>query len=137
MRVRSTIFAFAALALAGPAVAQTGATDARCSTTTFRIYFSHGSTVLDDAALAMLDAAARNVAGCAYSELHVSASGAHAAARTAAIRAALDDRAWDVVRVTPSGMRQVSQGGPEYAEVLMTPYASPGAPVMAEREAGV
>ncbi len=136
MFVRSIMFACAAAAIASTAAyAQTS--PARCEETSFRIYFTEGSATLDAVAVEVIAAAERNVAGCAYSELHVSVDGANAAARGAAIRAALNDRAWNVVRIEPRGMRLASTG-PDYADVLMTPRVVPAtAPVVAERETGV
>lgn len=101
-----------------------------CDETTFRVYFQHDSAALDPGVEQMLDVASRGVAQCEYAELHVivDASSPLAAARGAAIEAAADGRDWDAVRVEPRTVHAASAGGPEYAEVTMTPEASTTAP---------
>ena len=135
MFLRSAMLACAAAAIVSTAAFAQTAAPARCEEASFRIYFTQGSATLDATAMEMLDAAERTIAGCAYSELHVTVDGANAAARGAAIRTALNDRAWNVVRIEPRGMRLASlHGGPDYAEVLMTPRAVPARARAAERE---
>jgi undecaprenyl pyrophosphate synthase len=99
---------------------------ARCEATSFRVYFAHGSSRLNAAARETIEAAARKVEGCAYSELNVSVSGAYGARRAQAIRTAADDRAWDAVHVTPSMVVQAAyDAGPEYAEVTLATSPTP------------
>ena len=133
MFVRSALFACAAMiASAGaPALAQTPDA-ARCEATTFRVYFQHGSAVLDEMALQTLAAAERNVAGCGYAELVVTVD---SAARGQAIQAAADARAWDAVRIAPrASMQRAAYGAaPDYAEVTLSPNVMPvGAPMTGE-----
>lgn len=123
MFVRSAFFACAALiATAAPALANE---PARCDATSFRVYFSDNSAMLDDAAREMMAAAERQVAGCDYAELRMTldASSPLANQRAAAIRAAADERAWDAVRVEarPMMQRASHRAGPDYAMVVMTP----------------
>jgi hypothetical protein len=112
-----------------------------CAETTFRVYFQHDSAALDPAVAQMLDVASRGVAQCEYAELRVTvdASSPYAADRAEAIEAAAEGRAWDAVRVEPRMSHRASSGGPEYAEVTMSPNASTDAPrQMPERtDAGV
>jgi hypothetical protein len=155
MFLRSAALACAAAmiaALAAPATAET----ARCDATSFRVYFAQGSARLTPAARETIEAAARTVAGCEYSELRVAldasspqasrraalrvaldASSPQASRRAAAIRAAAGDN-WDAVRVTPR-MLQRASASPDYAEIEMSPYPAPthdtSAP--AETDAGV
>lgn len=140
---RSAVFASVAMiaSLASPALAQTdaGAPDV-CAATSFRIYFEHGSDALTPMAMETLNAAARNVAGCDYAELHVAAqSGAHAR-RGDAVLAALNGRSWDVARVEPWAMTHVTySSAPEFVEVSMTPYrmAVPVEPTTTTGDVGV
>lgn len=138
MLVRSAMFVCAAAAIASTAaLAQTSASPALCEETTFRIYFAHNSAALNSNARELIDAAERNVAGCSHSELQVAVRGPRAAARGAAIRTALNDRAWNAVHLTPLRLQRAS-AGPDYAEVLMTPRVLPAPPPLAperEREA--
>lgn len=100
-----------------------------CDETTFRVYFQHDSAALHPGVEQMLDVASRGVAQCEYAELRVvvDASSPFAAARADAIQAAVDGRDWDAVRVEPRTVHLAS-GGPDYAEVTMTPEASTTAP---------
>ncbi|MGD9980661.1 MAG: hypothetical protein AB7H66_16055 [Hyphomonadaceae bacterium] len=137
MLLRSVVFA-AMAAVSSAAMADSPA--APCAETSFRIYFAPDSASLDATALEMISAAERSVAACRYTELHVAVDAANAlgAQRGAAILAALDGRAWDVAQVEPRNLRRVSAGGPEHAEVLITPRAMPGTETLvAAREAGV
>lgn len=124
-------------ALSAPAHADA----ARCEETNFRIYFEHGSAALDQTAIEALDLAERNVAGCSYAALHVSLDRASPVARqrAAAIRTAAHGRAWNVVRVDRRGIQQVSfdGGGPEFAEVSMTPRVLQPASIDEANGAGV
>ena len=131
----------AALIVSGAAMAQTRDSAARCEQTNFRIYFQHGSAVLDDTAQQVLATAERNVGGCGYAELHVMvdpASG-QAAERSQAIRAAANARAWNVVRVErlPALRQAVYGGGPDYAEVTMTPNVLPATNELVAPDVGV
>jgi hypothetical protein len=142
MVLRSALFACAAAMIAAsatPAFAETPA--ARCEDTSFRIYFSHGAASLDETAMQMLSAAERNVAGCAYAELHVTldASSPRAHARGEAIMAAASGRAWDAVRIEPrSGLQRAAyDAAPDYAEVTMSPNATSAAPIARTTDAGV
>jgi hypothetical protein len=139
MFLRSVVFAGAA-AMLGVAASAAAQTAPRCEDTTFRVYFSGGSTALDAEALRVLEIAERNVADCAYAELHVRVNGPRAYRRGQAILAAADSRVWDVARVEQRvGVQDVSiSDGPQYAEVVMTPNRLPaGAPVPRETDAGV
>lgn len=137
---RSAAFALCALAgfYVAPASAET--TAAQCQDMSFRVYFSQGSDDLSPAALETIQAAARDMAGCTYAELHVSVDAAspHAAQRGQAILAAMNGRTWNVMQVEPVMSRQVSYGAaPAFAEVTMsstpltsrTPLAAPNAGV--------
>ncbi len=106
------------------------ANTAGCAETTFRVYFQHDAAALNSDVADMLDVASRGVAQCDYAELRVTvdASSPYAAQRAEAIEAAADGRAWDAVRVEPRMTHRASAGGPEYAEVTMTPNASTTAP---------
>lgn len=101
-----------------------------CAETTFRVYFQHDSAALDPSVDQMLDVASRGVAQCEYAELRVTVdtSSPLAQARANAIEAAADGRAWDAVRVEPRTVHRATSGGPDYAEVTMTPEASTTAP---------
>ena len=137
MFLRSILFAGAVIGVAASASAQTAP---RCAEANFRVYFSQDSAALDADARRVLEIAERNVADCAYAELRVRVSGPRAYQRGQAILAAADSRAWDVARVEQRArVRDVSfSGGPEYADVVMTPNRLPaGAPVLPERDAGV
>jgi type IV pilus biogenesis protein CpaD/CtpE len=128
-------------ALAAPAAAETSAAaSARCEATSFRIYFAHGASRLTPAALETIEAAARNVEGCAYAELHIAvdASSPYAARRAAAIRAAAEARGWDAARIAPRMLVSVSSS-PDFAEVEMTPNPAPtvNTSAPAETDAGV
>lgn len=133
MLLRSAMLACAAAMIVAPAVSAEA--PARCDETAFRVYFQHGSASLDSMTNEMLQAAARNVADCDYSELRVSVSGPQAAQRGRAIAAAAGD--WDAVRIEQRNTHQVGYG-PEFAEVTMSPNRST-APVQAptETDAGV
>jgi hypothetical protein len=138
MFLRSAALACAAAmiaALAAPATAET----ARCDATSFRVYFAQGSARLTPAARETIEAAARTVAGCDYSELRVAldASSPQASRRAAAIRAAAGDN-WDAVRVTPRLLQRAS-ASPDYAEIEMSPYPAPtlDTSTPAETDAGV
>lgn len=139
---RSVLIALAALAgfAAAPASAETAA-PARCEEMNFRIYFQPGSASLSEDAMHMLDVASRNVAGCSYAELHVAVDAAspYAAERGQAIMAAANDRSWNVAGVEGMGMtRMAAYGGPEFAEVTMTPRVMPAsAPLTMQNRAGV
>src|SRR5262245_35134651 len=119
----------AALIVSGAALAQTRYSAARCEQTSFRIYFQHGSAVLDASARQVLAAAERNVGGCGYAELHVmlDPASAPAAARGQAIRTAANARAWNVVRIErrPALHDVAFSGGPDFADVTMTPNVLP------------
>jgi hypothetical protein len=119
MFLRSALLAYAAAMLVAPAA--NAETPARCEETAFRVYFSHGSAALDSMTNEMLQAAARNVADCDYSELRISVSGPQAAQRGRAIAAAAGD--WDAARIEQGNTHQVGYG-PEYAEVTMSPNRS-------------
>jgi CRISPR/Cas system-associated protein Csx1 len=128
-------------ALAAPAAAESLAVaSARCEATSFRIYFAHGASTLTPAALETIEAAARSVAGCAYTELHVAvdASGPYAARRAAAIRTVAEARGWDAVRIAPRSFVNVGSS-PDYAEVEITPNPAPtlDTSTPAETDAGV
>jgi hypothetical protein len=101
-----------------------------CAETTFRVYFQHDSAALDPSVEQMLDVASRGVAQCGYAELRVTvdASSPYAEQRAEAIEAAADGRDWDAVRIEPRTLHRAANGGPEYAEVTMTPNASTAAP---------
>ncbi len=121
--------AAAAVMVSAVALAEAREAASRCEQTSFHIYFQHGSAALDDTARQVLAAAERNVGGCGYAELHVMvdpASG-QAAARGQAIRGAANARAWNVVRVERRSAlhRAAFGGGPDYAEVTMTPNVLP------------
>lgn len=139
MFLRSALFACAAaMVVASPAVAETASPG--CAETSFRVYFQPGSASLDEDVARMLDVAARNVAQCDYAELRVSVdvSSPYAAARGRAIEAAANERDWDAVRITPRAMtHRASFGGPEYAEVTMTPNAGADAPLPDRADTGV
>lgn len=116
----------AAMFVAAPSFAEAPAASA-CAETNFRIYFSHGSAALDPESAQMLDIASRSVAECPYAELRVAVDAAspQSLARANAIRAAAHERNWDAVRVVRLRTPQyASQGGPEYAEVVMSPNAN-------------
>lgn len=131
MFMRSALLACAtAIAcVSAPAFAQSAnEAPARCAETSFRVYFQHGSASLDDTTAEMLQAAARNVAGCDYRELRVAldASSPYASQRGAAITAAARDAGWGATRVEARTMMQRASysNGPEYALVTMSPNAS-------------
>lgn len=140
MCVRTALFACAAMfAVAAPASAED--TSARCEAMNVRVYFGHGSATLNDAAREMLDVAERRVANCSYAELHVAADGSTrlGAARAEAIRAALNDRAWNATYVAQGEMMQPAAyaSGPDFVEVTMSPTPmTPTAPAP-RNEAGV
>lgn len=141
MFLRSAAFAFTAtLAFLAPAHAEQ-AQNAQCQEMSFRVYFEPGSAALSQDAMQMLDVAERNVAGCSYAELHVTVDPASplAAARGQAIMAAADGRSWNVASIEPIGMtRMASYGGPEFAEVMMTPRVMPTtAPLTTQNRVGV
>jgi hypothetical protein len=116
-------FAAAMFAFSAPASAED---TARCEATNFRVYFAHGSSRLSAAALETIEAAARNVEGCGYAELNITASGAHVARRAQTIRAAVDDHSWDAVHVSQRMTMQASfDAGPEYAEVTLATSPTP------------
>jgi hypothetical protein len=119
MLLRSALLACATAMIAAPTV--NAETPARCEETAFRVYFAHGSASLDSMTNEMLQAAARNVADCDYSELRVSVSGPQGAQRGRAIAAAAGD--WDAVRIEQGDTHQVGYG-PEFAEVTMSPNRS-------------
>lgn len=126
MLMRSALIVCAAAMMAAlSAPAHADAT--RCEETNFRVYFQHGSATLDQTALEAMDLAERNVGGCSYAALHVSLdrSSPYARQRASAIRTAAHGRAWNVVRVDARGVQRASfdAGGPEFAEVTMTPRA--------------
>jgi hypothetical protein len=116
--VAAAMFAFSAPASADEA--------ARCEATSFRVYFAHGSSRLNVAALETIEAAARNVEGCDYAELNITVSGAQGARRAQAIRTSAADHAWNAVHVSPRMVMQASYDvGPEYAEVTMATSPTP------------
>ncbi len=124
----------------GVAASASAQTAPRCTDTNFRVYFHGEFTALDADALRTLELAERNVADCAYAELRVRVDGPRAYRRGQAVLAAADSRAWDVARVEQRArVQDVSlSGGPEFAEVVMSPERLPdGAPVVAERDVGV
>ena len=131
MFMRSALLACATAieCVSAPAFAQSAnESPARCAETTFRVYFQHGSAALDDTTTEMLQAAARNVAGCDYRELRVAldASSPYASQRGAAITAAARDAGWDATRIEARTMMQRASYsvGPEYAQVTVSPNAS-------------
>jgi hypothetical protein len=133
MFLRSVLLACATAAIVAPAVSAEA--PARCEETSFRVYFQHGSASLDSMTNEMLQAAARNIADCDYSELRVSVSGPQAAQRGRAIAAAAGD--WDAVRIDQRTTHQVGYG-PEYAEVTMSPNRAANLPTLqTETDAGV
>ena len=136
MFLRSILFAGAVIGVAASASAQTAP---RCADANLRVYFSHESAALDANARRVLEIAERSVADCAYAELRVRVSGPSAYQRGQAILAAADGRAWDVARVERARVDDASfSGGPEYAEVVMSPNRLPvGAPVLPEPDVGV
>jgi hypothetical protein len=119
MLLRSALLACATVVIVAPSV--NAEAPARCEEAAFRVYFAHGSASLDSMTNEMLQAAARNVADCDYSELRVSVSGPQASQRGRAIAAAAGD--WDAVRIEQGNTHQVGYG-PEYAEVTMSPNRS-------------
>jgi hypothetical protein len=133
MLLRSALLACATAMIVAPTV--NAEAPARCEETAFRVYFAHGSAALDSMTNEMLQAAARNVADCEYSELRVSVSGPQAAQRGRAIAAAAGD--WDAVRIDQRTTHQVGYG-PEYAEVTMSPNRAANLPTLqTETDAGV
>jgi hypothetical protein len=142
MSLRVVTLACAATALVSVAAfAQARTATPRCEQTDFRIYFQHGSAVLDDSARDLLAAAERDASGCRYAELHVMldpASGP-AFARGQAIRAAANGRAWNVVRLErrPALQRAAFNAGPDYAEVTVTPNVMPATNELITPNAGV
>lgn len=137
-----TFAAVCVAVLSSVAVAQAETASAPgCAETTFRVYFQHDSAALDPAVAQMLDVASRGVAQCDYAELRVTvdASSQFAAQRADAIEAAANGRAWDAVRIEPRMTHRASAGGPEYAEVTMTPNASTTAsrPLPSRTDTGV
>ena len=70
-----------------------------------------------------LDAAARNVAGCDYSEIRIAldASSPLAAQRGLAIAAALDETAFDATHIVARSGTQRIAFRPDYAEVTLSP----------------
>ncbi|HWA01410.1 MAG TPA: hypothetical protein VG841_13955 [Caulobacterales bacterium] len=138
MFLRSAAFAAVILAAAPTAPAVASASAAACEETRFRVYFERDSAALTPAALEIITAAERNVAGCPYAEVHVSvdAASALAQARGQAVLSALDGRAWNVAQVEPRGVSRVS-AGPDYAEVLATPRETPPTAPLAGAHTGV
>lgn len=142
MSLRVVTLACAATALVSVAAfAEARTATPRCEQTDFRIYFQHGSAVLDDSARDLLAAAERDVSGCNYAELHVMldpASGP-AFARGQAIRAAANGRSWNVVRLErrPAMQRAAFESGPDYAEVTVTPNVMPVTNELITPNAGV
>ncbi len=138
---------FAAAAFAAAAVfsavapANADEAPARCEAASFRVYFEHNSGSLSNEAREVIEAAARNAAGCGYAELRVAvdASNPYAARRAQALRAAASDMGWDAVRVAPRMLTNVAYAGPDYAEVIMTAEASSAsdASLPTQAEAGV
>ncbi|MDX2277259.1 MAG: hypothetical protein NW206_17575 [Hyphomonadaceae bacterium] len=113
-----------------PAAAEAPA-QATCAQTNFRVYFEPGATSLNDMAMDTINAAARNMEGCAYAELHVNvdASSPYAARRGQAVLAAANGHEWDVARVEPRMMTPVAySSGPDFVDVVMTPDVLPVAP---------
>jgi len=139
MFLRAAAFACATAMIAALAAPANAEPSGRCEASSFRVYFAHGSSRLSPAAQDLFAAAARNVEGCAYAELHVAlnASSPLAARRAASIRTAAGE-GWDTVRVAPLMLTNASTG-PEYAEVVMTPYpaATLDTAAPAETDAGV
>jgi hypothetical protein len=118
---------------AAPAAAEE---PAQCDATSFRIYFDRDSASLNADARRAIDIAERAVVECGYAELNVSlAPSPLARARGAAIVAAAEDRAWDKVSVAPRSAQRVA-GGPEFAEVTMTPHVTMASPAQDEEERG-
>jgi len=139
MSVRTVLFAgVAALAAAtAPAFAQNGV--GRCDETSFRVYFQQGSASLDQATQEVLDAAARNVEGCDYSEIRITVDARNnlSAQRGRAIAAALDEDAFDATHIVArSGAQRVSYG-PDYAQVTLSPTRTQPEQLNQDREAGV
>lgn len=123
-------------------VSSAAAEPARCADMSFRIYFDHGSSELTPLAVEMLEAAAGNMAECAYAELHVSAEATspRAMERGAAVMAALNGRTWDVMQIEPMpSVREVAYGvSPEFVEVTMSSTVMPEtAPLTMAPRAGV
>ena len=120
-----TMFACAAMFAAAAAPAFADEAPARCEAMNVRVYFAQGSATLNDAAREMLDAAERQVADCAYAELHVAAdtSTRTGRARAEAIQTALDGRAWNATYVASRGMMQRASyaSGPDFVEVTLSP----------------
>lgn len=142
MFLRTAIAACAVATLAAaPSFAEAPAAPT-CAETSFRVYFPHGASTLDSTTSQMLDVAARGVAECPYSELRVAVdtSSPLARARADAIANATDLRGWDAVRIVPRSMAQQAshEGGPEYAEVVISPHATaPTAPLGTTSAIGV
>ena len=140
MLVRTLLAACATVALMTiPALAE-APQSGRCEEMSFRVYFDHGSTALDPTAIESIAFAESRVAGCAYAEMHVrvdpSAPGARA--RGEAIVHAANARRWNLARIEPRMSQHASLGGgPEYAEVLMTPHVMAQTPALTERNVGV
>lgn len=133
----------AAMFAAAPSFAEAPAAPA-CAETSFRIYFTHGSTALDPASAEMLDVASRAVAECPYAELRVGIDAANpqSLARANAIAAAASEREWDAVRIVRRQAPQYAShesGAPEFAEVVMSPNAitTPDAPPMVTADIGI
>ena len=127
-------------AMLAPASADTSLASARCDEANFRIYFAPEEARLDPVAVQALRLAERGVADCGYAELHVlvDASASKARERGAAIVAAADARAWNVVRVERRAPMQRVSAGPDFAEVVMTPRVMPaGEPLTTARNVGV
>lgn len=121
--------ALAVAAIAAPAfavgpqdAANAAAPGARCEETTFRIYFREDAS-LDPMAREILQMAENNMAECAYRELHVAVDARNPLARqrAAAIMSATSTQTWNVARIEPRATS--AAGGPDYAEVMMTPRA--------------
>lgn len=97
---------------------------ARCEAMSFRIYFDRSSATMDQAAMDMMAAAERQMAGCDYAELRMmmDPSMPMARERAEAIMMAASDREWDAVRMEWSMMQRASMRiGPDYVEVTMSP----------------
>lgn len=127
--MRTVLFASAALACifgVPMALASKAAADSvpRCEATNLRVYFSHGSTTLDQFARQTLTAAQRNMTDCDYATVQVSVDSASSLseARGRAVLAALNGRDWEETRVSPRSFTQpVSlNSSPEYVQVAMS-----------------
>lgn len=149
-KVMATALAIGALGGASLAVAQNvvaqpappvraaAVTGDACAPVAFRVYFAPGATRLNGEARAVIDAAARDVAGCDSVEFNLSADPGlvaqaqtrrTASERSVAILAALREKGVEgPVYVAPLGpVVTVAEknAGPDFIQVAMTPAQAP------------